>query len=71
MPRKREFRRKAEEQRGLHGWGRGSAGLDLYGWQAGMRRGGHTFSRGLLGSGDGAAEVRHSQVFERVGAKFP
>lgn len=66
MPRQRVP--KAEEQRGLHGWGRGSAGLDLYGWQAGIRRGSHKFSRGLLGSGDGASEVCHSEVFKCSGA---
>lgn len=66
MPRQRVP--KAEERRGLHGWGRGSAGLDLYGWQAGIRRGSHKFSRGLLGSGDGASEVCHSEVFQCSGA---
>lgn len=70
VPRQREFRRKAEEQRGLHGWGMGSTGLDLYGWQAGMRRGSHKFSRGSLGSGDGASEVCLSEVFKCIGAKL-
>lgn len=50
-------------------WGRGSAGLDLYGWQAEMRSGSHKFSRGLLGSGDGASVVSHSKVFKCKMAK--
>lgn len=70
MPRQREFRREAEEQRGLRGWGRGAASLDLYGWRAGIRRGSHKFSRGLLGSGDGASELCHSEVFKCVEAEL-